>query len=235
VNVAQMKRNSLSPAHRQERRHEVRAALFGIEASVEALSRHREHMTDAQLDELTQAMIDEVRRLRGLLAGRTGADALSTFDLGEAIGPVVACARASGLDVSSDVPLDTHVEGSRDSTAQVVLALLDNARRHAGASPVEVRVAVRANTASLYVEDRGSGVSPLLCEQVFERGWRGGSSTGSGLGLFIARRLMAEQGGSIAVRPRAGGGASFVLQFRRDSSDGAVAREDVPLRSVAPR
>jgi signal transduction histidine kinase len=36
----------------------------------------------------------------------------------------------------------------------------------------------------------------------------------SGLGLFIARRLMEEQDGSIEVEPRAGGGTSVVLRFR---------------------
>jgi signal transduction histidine kinase len=42
---------------------------------------------------------------------------------------------------------------------------------------------------------------------------RGDDSTGSGLGLCVARRLMAEQGGTIEVHSRPGGGASFVLSF----------------------
>ncbi len=217
VNVAQAPRRPISRTHSEEREHELRASLFGIEASADVLSRHRNYLTDRQFDELTRGMVEEVRRLRELLAGRT--EAPTNFDLGEAIGPVIACARASGLEVSSSVPRGIDVEGRRDSTAQIVLALLDNARHHAAPSPVEVRATVLCGAVALYIEDRGRGVSGPSPERLFDRGVRGADSTGSGLGLFIARRLMAEQGGSIAVRSRVGGGASFVLRFRRAPSN----------------
>jgi signal transduction histidine kinase len=223
VGVDRGEGSGIAPARRQELGHELRAALFGIEASAQVLNRHREHLTDVQFDELTHAMVDEVRRVRALLARST--DAASSFDLAEAIGPVVTCARASGLVVTSSVPVGIEVEGRRDSTAQVVLALLDNVRRHAASSPVKVRATMLRGTAVMYVEDRGRGVCGLSSQRLFHRGVRGDDSSGSGLGLFIARRLMADQGGSIAVRSRVGGGASFVLRFRRASSIDAVSHE----------
>lgn len=217
VNVVRAERNSNGwevMARTEEREHEVRAALFGIESAAEVLSQHRDQMTDLQFDDLTRGVLAEVRRLRGLLAGQIGGR--ERFDLAEAIEPVIACARSSGLDVESSVPRGIDVEGCRASTAQVVLTLLDNARRHAGPSPVELRVTVLGDIAALYVEDRGKGLGGLSPERLFDRGVRREGSDGSGLGLFVARRLMAEQGGSIAVRPRVGGGASFVVRFRRN-------------------
>jgi signal transduction histidine kinase len=225
VNVAHAPSRPISRTHSEEREHELRAALFGIEASADALSRHRDYLTERQFDELTHGMVEEVRRLRELLEGRTGAP--TSFNLGEAIGPVIACARASGLQVSSSVPRGIEVEGRRDSTAQVVLALLDNARHHAAPSPVEVRATVLCGAVALYVEDRGRGLSGLLPERLFDRGVRSADSTGSGLGLFIARHLMAEQGGSIAGRSRVGGGASFVLRFRRAPSNESLLHRGV--------
>ena len=219
VNVAGAERNSSAgevTAHTEERDHELRAALFGIESAAEVLSRHREHMTDHQFDNLTSGVLAEVRRVRGLLTGR--ARSRSRFDLADAIEPVLACARSCGLDVRSTVPRGIKVEGCQSSTAQVVLALLDNARQHAAASPVDVRVTVLGGVVALYVEDRGKGLSGVVPERLFDRGVRGDDSDGSGLGLFIAKRLMSEQGGSIAVRPRVGGGTSFVVRFRRASS-----------------
>jgi signal transduction histidine kinase len=230
VNVAHAPRRPISRTHSEEREHELRAALFGIEASADALSRHRELLTDRQFDELAHGMVEEVRRLRELFAGRIGAT--STFDLGEVIGPVIACARASGLPVSSSVPRGIELEGRRDSTAQVVLALLDNARHHAAPSPVEVRATVLCGAVALYVEDRGRGLSGMLPERLFDRGVRSADSAGSGLGLFIARHLMAEQGGSIAGRSRVGGGASFVLRFRRAPSNEAPSPRRVRVPSL---
>ena len=230
VKVARGQRRAIDWADSDAREHDLRAALFGIEASAEGLSRHREYLTELQFDELAHGLVEEVRRLRGLLEGRTSSSC--SFDLGEAIGPVIACARASGLDVCSSVPRGIDVEGRRDSTAQVVLALLDNARHHAAPSPVEVWASVTGGTVTLHVEDRGRGVSGVPLERLFERGVRGDDSTGSGLGLFMARRLMVEQGGSIAVRSRPGSGAAFVLRFRRASA--GACRCPIVVRLSAP-
>ena len=193
-----------------ELRHEARAALLGVEAAASGLTQHR-LLTAEQIDELSQGLVAEVRRLLALLDGRIREP--ETFDLHDAIAPVLTCASAEGLDVRSTVPRGIEVAGSADSTAQVVLALLTNAQRHAPGSPVEVRVST-ADGVAVYVEDRGPGVPESLQERVFERHMQVVGSDGSGLGLFIARRLMHDQGGSIAVEPRAGGGSSFVLRLQ---------------------
>jgi len=198
---------------RAERDHDLRAALFGIEASAEGLSRYRERLTPRQFDQLVAGLAAEVRRLRSLVDGFGTAS--GHFDLVDAIDPVIASARASGLDVRLSVPHGIQVIGRRDTTAQVVLGLLDNAREHATGSPVRGRASVSCDAVTLSVEDRGTGIPGPSPERVFERGVRGDESVGSGLGLFIARRLMTEQGGSISARSRPGGGASFALRFRR--------------------
>jgi two-component system, OmpR family, sensor kinase len=193
-----------------ELRHEARAVLFGIEAAASGLTHHR-LLAAEQIDELSQGLVAEVRRLLALLDGRSSG--ATCFDLYEAITPVLTCARADGLDVRSNVPPGIEVAGSPDGTAQVLVALLTNAQRHAPGSPVEVRAARTLEGVVLYVEDRGPGVPASLQERVFERHMRAVGSDGSGLGLFIARRLMEAQNGTIAVRPREGGGSSFVLGF----------------------
>jgi signal transduction histidine kinase len=196
-----------------ERNHELRAALFGIEASAAGLSRHRERLTSVQVDELVEGLVAEIRRVKALVDGQVGAP--TRFDLGDAIAPVLACARGAGLQVVSSLPRGIMVQGRPDSTAQVVVALLDNARQHAPGSPVEVRAESRCEVATVFVEDRGQGIPGSAPERIFGRGVRGSDSGGSGLGLYIARRVMAEQGGSIGVSARPGGGTSFVLRFRR--------------------
>jgi signal transduction histidine kinase len=236
VNVAGAERNWSAwgtLAHTEEREHELRAALFGIESATEVLSRHREDMTDHQFDELSRGVLAEVRRLRGLLTGHVGRR--DGFDLAEAIDPVIACARSAGLEVRSSVPRGIDVDGRVASTAQVVLALLDNARQHAAPSAVDLRATLLGDIAALYVEDRGNGLAGLPPERLFDRGVRGHDSNGSGLGMFIARRLMSEQGGSITVRDRVGGGASFVVRFRRASSNESMLNQRADVPSIIRR
>ena len=52
-----------------ELRHEARAALLGVEAAASGLTQHR-LLTAEQIDELSQGLVAEVRRLLALLDGR---------------------------------------------------------------------------------------------------------------------------------------------------------------------
>jgi len=220
-----------SPDIHDEYQHEVAAALLGIEAAARGLSRHRELLTTEQFDELCDGLAAEVHRLRLLITGQR--HERSTFDLLDAIKPVMSCARADGMDVRSTVPPATAVEGGREATAQVLLALLTNAKQHAPGAPVELKTVVDERQVRLYVEDHGPGIAKSLRDRVFEPGVRSRHSGRSGFGLSIARRLMAEQDGSIELNERSEGGGSFVLQFRRPSTTPPAA--PFPSPTVAPR
>jgi signal transduction histidine kinase len=198
---------------RAELRHDARAALLGIEAAARGLSVQRDLLTPQQWNELSAGLVAEVHRLGALLDERaTDGD---PFDLRDAIMPVVACARAEGLDVAVDVAAGIEVEGSREGTGRVLLSLLDNARVHAPGSGIRVRVVAGPDEVALRVEDRGPGVQPALRDSLFDRGVAGGPGAGSGLGLHVARRVLVEAGGSLDHEARRGGGSSFVMRLRR--------------------
>jgi signal transduction histidine kinase len=65
----------------------------------------------------------------------------------------------------------------------------------------------------LEVTDTGPGIPDDRLERVFERFVKSGDSTGSGLGLSIARDLVEAHGGSIAAANRAEGGAVFTIEL----------------------
>src|SRR4051794_16445623 len=165
---------SKASARLAERDHEMRAALFAIEIAAAGLSTHRDRMTSRQVDALMDGLVAETRRVRALLHG--GEAPSTTFDLADTIAPVLACARASGQDVRSSVPNGIRVEGRPHSTAQIVVALLDNVREHASSSPVDIAVALDDDTVTLRIADRGPGIDPAVRASVFERGVRGADS-----------------------------------------------------------
>jgi signal transduction histidine kinase len=199
-------------AHRAEVDHELRAGLFAIEVAATGVRGSRDQMPAVQVDALIDALVAEIGRVRALFEQRSSA--VATFDLGAAIAPVVTCALASGLEVRAAVPTGLCVAGRADSTAQIIVALLDNVRCHAGAAPVEIRANARGAVTVLTVTDHGPGIDPSVADRLFERGVSGAASDGSGIGLCVARRLMEEQGGTITVGGRPGAGAQFTLRFR---------------------
>jgi signal transduction histidine kinase len=77
-----------------------------------------------------------------------------------------------------------------------------------------VRISVSQGVQSVLVRvaDDGPGVAPEVRRTLFERGVRGTRSSGDGLGLHIARRLIRNQGGDLWLEEcPAGTGACFAL------------------------
>jgi signal transduction histidine kinase len=96
---------------------------------------------------------------------------------------------------------------------QVMVNLISNAVRFGPAgSTVHVLVEARGDTAAALVVDTGRGVAPADRERVFEKFERlGASEPGSGLGLYISRRLARAMGGDLVIEDAPGAGACFVF------------------------
>jgi len=68
-----------------------------------------------------------------------------------------------------------------------------------------------SRTAQILVCDRGPGIPESDVEKLFTPFFRGGTGTGSGLGLVISREIVRQHGGEIAVRSRPGAGTTFTV------------------------
>ena len=99
---------------------------------------------------------------------------------------------------------------------QVMLNLINNAIRYSpDGTEVQVEVVAEDGFARISVSDQGAGVRPENHERVFakfERLGRTGDG-GSGLGLYISRRLARAMGGDLTVGDAKGGGANFTLRL----------------------
>ncbi len=114
------------------------------------------------------------------------------------------------LGLSSEVP---SVIGDADRLQRVVLNLVDNALKATRAGgAIEVRVAATEGGVSLTVTDDGRGLTAEDADRAFEPYYRG-MGGGAGLGLTIAREIVAAHGGRIwlAGRPEGGAEAGFWL------------------------
>jgi K+-sensing histidine kinase KdpD len=103
-----------------------------------------------------------------------------------------------------------------DQLDQVLWALLDNALKYGGRSPVEVIAAIDPGASRLRVTiiDGGPGVSDADRERLFGRFERGEhmNEQGSGLGLYVSRALCRAMDGDLVLEPPiAGRGAAFSI------------------------
>src|SRR5262249_36097910 len=122
--------------------------------------------------------------------------------------------QSQGTVVALEVSGATTVLGNPERTYEVFATLLDNARRHARDTTVTIRATATDEWVTVTVEDRGPGLPPIFTDCIFERGWTTSRRReGMGLGLYVARRSMEEQGGQLSATNRPGGGARFVIDF----------------------
>ncbi len=88
--------------------------------------------------------------------------------------------------------------------------LLINAFKHSGGMQVTCAVEERAGFAHITVSDDGRGIPAHLRKHMFELGARGDTKAGSGLGMYVARKLVRAFGGDLQLAP-ACRGASFLV------------------------
>jgi signal transduction histidine kinase len=125
--------------------------------------------------------------------------------------------RASGHKVTVDCPAEGEAVPARGEfkrALQVMMNLITNAIRY---SPEGGMIWIRADSengvASVVVADQGKGVAPEDQARIFEKFERVDplEPGGTGLGLYIARRLARAMGGDISVDSAPGQGARFTF------------------------
>jgi signal transduction histidine kinase len=121
--------------------------------------------------------------------------------------------KMSGVSVHLNCESNRSVVASPRELNQVFLNLLDNAIR-AGAKNIWVTTVDEAGTVRVAVSDDGPGVDKDVAELIFEPFFTTRPvGEGTGLGLYLARRMIQESGGSLTYSPREGGGAVFGIEL----------------------
>ena len=123
-----------------------------------------------------------------------------------------------------DVPLGVVAWADPGHLARALRNVVANAFAHSpagGTVTVAVAVPAAGNTVMVRVTDQGSGIAAEDLPHVFERFYRAdtaratdpetGRPTGLGLGLTIARELLAANGGRISVERTGPDGTTFLL------------------------
>jgi signal transduction histidine kinase len=140
------------------------------------------------------------------------------MDLAEEVRTAVeAFSSGSAEGVALTVPsTPVMMEGDSDRIQQVLSNLLDNARKNSPPDvPIEVSLTEEDGRARIVVEDHGAGIDPDQLERIFDKFVRGreGTVTGTGLGLYISRRIVDAHEGRIWAESRVGESTRFVVEL----------------------
>jgi signal transduction histidine kinase len=131
---------------------------------------------------------------------------------------VIAAARADVTEGAAtwrdELDPDLELRAHPGLLVRLLAVLYENAI--AASAPRPPSVVTRAARSSrglvLSVADDGPGVPPGLAERIFEA-LVTGRPGGTGLGLALARRIVEAHGGTLALEPQSGPGATFRVEL----------------------
>jgi two-component system, OmpR family, sensor histidine kinase KdpD len=205
--------------------HDLRTPLAAIVGAASSLQTQRDKLPPAEQERLVASIVGEARYLSTVAEntlqlarlGHAGELDLDWQSMEEIVGSVLARVRERDATrrIKSRVPASLPlIKGDPVLLTQLLENLLDNALKYSPGA-IDLVVSHAGGEMHVTVEDRGPGIPPGDEQFIFEpyrRGDRSGQR-GAGLGLAVCRAIAHAHGGNVAVRPRAGGGATFVLSL----------------------
>jgi two-component system sensor histidine kinase KdpD len=224
--------------------HELRTPLASILGAATVLSKSPTVAGDARLTSLAGVVRDESERLNNDIQNLLDATRISRKQVtprSEWIEPqdIVNSAldrrrrHLSGhqlvLDVESNLPL-IYVDPVL--VEQAFVQIVDNAAKYSPAgSPITVAAKRNGSHVELSVRDQGAGLTAQENAQIYERFFRGqrlaSTTSGSGLGLWIAQAFVGANGGKIeAVSAGADRGTTVAIHLPLATNVPEVGADD---------
>ena len=222
--------------------HDLRTPLATIRALAGGLVDEAVHPEPAAIRKAAASIDEEASRLAGIvrnildlsrIEGGAIRSELEVHELGDLVGSAIERREVllSGHPVSIDVPPSLPpVLVDAVFLDQAIGNVLENSVRYAGAdSPIRITAALAPNgqgveqgvekVVELLIEDAGPGVPDAELARLFEKFFRrsesrGGSRTGLGIGLSVARGLVEAMGGGVTAERASLGGLAIRIRLR---------------------
>jgi PAS domain S-box-containing protein len=159
------------------------------------------------------------------LAAAFDADAVPHNVQGVPVGAIIDRAIAdtalTGREVhlrATDDDRGRHVLVDGELAELALVVVLENASAMAPGEPIDIELAPIDGWIEVKISDRGPGIPEDMRERIFELFTQVDASDtrhhdGTGIGLYLAGRIVGAYGGDIRIHPRDPHGSSFVLPF----------------------
>jgi signal transduction histidine kinase len=204
--------------------HELRTPLTSVRLQTEAIAAGEP--TQELIERLLadthrlESQIDKTLELARLEGGGSLAEQAIRLDAWlERVLQGIAAQEGEGAELR--VTVDANLPPVHGDTAALQLILrnlVENSLRHGDRERIHVDVQASAsgNGVTIHYRDDGRGFEgdPSTLGRLF---LRGGSSKGTGVGLYLVRVLMDRMGGDVQFAHAEGGGFAATLRFQRSS------------------
>lgn len=212
--------------------HELKTPIAVAKLNLETLQKHK--LDEAQQKRLIHNTVEEANRLNTLcnnmlLSSQIEAGGYSAVveeidwaDIVLKCGSDYATRYPERI-IHMNVEPDVFVKGDSLLLEIIVSNLVDNALKYSPKdAPVNISLARLDNMAELKVADAGSGIEKTERTKVFQKFYRLGNEAtkrakGTGLGLYLTKRIITSNGGTISIQDNPTGGSIFTVVLKAEA------------------
>lgn len=169
-----------------------------------------------KLEFLMQALVKMSRLETGIISFEKEKISVTEI-IAEGLAQISPAAENKNIDVRVNCPDGIFAYCDKKWTSEAVFNILDNAVKY---TPQNGSIAVFADTNEFYaqikIKDSGAGIPEREQAKIFGRFYRSETvknTEGLGIGLFLSRNIISEQGGFISVRSEPPHGAEFIVNI----------------------
>ncbi len=215
-------------------KHQVAIGYLGLIDTDDLSDKDNEALSKAMtaIDEANK-LIETVKKLEMV----KDTEHLDAIDLDGLIARVADhyAGAAEERDIDIHHPPSGAVVQGTELIEDVFSNLVKNAIQHSYADNIGIYARETDGGWRVYVEDDGVGIPDEAKNKIFQQGWKGRKSTGSGLGLYLVKKIVEECGGSISVesgKDEYPEGTRFVLYLKKGERDTGTSDYDSPVMGV---
>ena len=210
--------------------HELKTPIAVTKLNLETLKKH--NLPQEQQQQLITNTLQEANRLNTLcnnllLASQIEAGYQLTnekINITELMNECVQdyTIRFPKRTISTSIKKEVYFTGDRLMLQMAMNNLLDNAIKYSGKEkPVAVVLKIENQDIKISVLDEGKGVSDAEKDKIFNKFYRAGdthtrSAKGTGLGLYLTKKIVQQHEGQIVVSDNAPAGTIFTIILKED-------------------
>ena len=143
----------------------------------------------------------------------------------EAVSQIYIKANTKQIEICVDMEQDVKIPHDHKWTVEALVNILDNAIKYSPQrTTVMIHVSCLVNHVLIQIEDEGIGIPEGELHEIFKRFYRGSNTKnlvkeGAGVGLYLSRSIIEQQGGAIVAKRKNGKGTIFQIMLPLTDSE----------------
>ncbi|MEO9872991.1 sensor histidine kinase [Ekhidna sp.] len=197
--------------------HEIKNPLTPMQLKIQQMLRR--HQSGSKEHETLTSLLTQVDTLSQIAESFSAfaempAPDNQLFDWGQLVKEVAELYRAEGVDISLEMDGAPNIDADKDIFRRILNNIVLNAIQSVNKdlAHIEIKLQTKAGKGILSVKDNGKGVPEELKDKIFLN-YFSTKTTGSGIGLALAKKGIENAGGNIWFESKQGEGTTFFISM----------------------